>query len=426
MSGKQKCSARLDAAPASCESRIAVVRRALNVVKKYPWGVCSRSSSPRAVLWTSVETPLSLLHSGLCRISSYHRRRTAAPVSLIASDYKAPPLLGWSGHLNTLFAHFFRRVEDLRYRRERIDTPDGDFLDLDWSEVGAGRVAILSHGLEGSTRRGYIRGMVHALNRRGWDALAWNLRGCGSESNRLLRTYHSGATEDLEAVVQHVLREGSYKALALVGFSLGGNLTLKYLGERGRAVDERLRCAAAFSVPCDLASSADRLAELTNWHYTQHFLRMLHRSIQQKAEVWPDEISDKHFGRIRTLTDFDDCYTAPLNDFDSAEDYYRQASSRPFLARIRVPTLLVNATDDPFLAPPCYPVEEARDHPHFHLEIPESGGHVGFVQLGSDGEYWSETRAAAFLEAHASGAAHCEEKRKALESVGGTTSRARA
>lgn len=334
-------------------------------------------------------------------------------MSLLASDYKVPPLLGWSGHLNTLFAHFFRRVEAMRYRRERIDTPDGDFLDLDWAEVGAERVAILSHGLEGSTRRG-------------WDALAWNLRGCGSEPNRLLRTYHSGATEDLEAVVRHVLRTRSYETLALVGFSLGGNLTLKYLGDRSHAVDERLRCAVAFSVPCDLASSADRMAELTNWHYTQHFLRMLRRSIQQKAEVWPDEISDKHFGRIRTLTDFDDCYTAPLNDFDSAADYYRQASSRPFLERIRVPTLLVNAADDPFLAPPCYPADIARGHPYFHLEIPKKGGHVGFVRFGSRGEYWSETRAAAFLAAHASQTKHPQKTRKVLESAEEAASRSRA
>ncbi len=316
---------------------------------------------------------------------------------LISSGYEAPFFLR-SGHLHTLFPRFFRRVRGIRYERERIETADGDFLDLDWSRIGSGRVAVLTHGLEGSTGAAYIRGMARAMNRRGWDALAWNLRGRSGSPNRLPGAYHSGLTKDLGAVVRHAFAAGSYREAALLGFSLGGNLMLKWLGERGAEADARLRAAVAFSVPCDLASSAAALSRWTNRHYSWHFLRSLRRTIRLKAEAHPEAVSLDGYGRLRTIRDFDDRYTAPLHGFADAEDYYAQSSSRPFLPRVRVPTLLVNAADDPFLAPPCYPFEEARASRHFFLEVPETGGHVGFVAFRNGGEYWSERRAAAFLE----------------------------
>lgn len=316
---------------------------------------------------------------------------------LLASDYEAPLLLR-SGHVHTLFPHLFRRVRGVRYRRERIETEDGDFLDLDWSSVGSGRVAVVTHGLEGSTSAAYIRGMVRALSRRGWDVLAWNLRGRSGTPNRRPGAYHSGLTSDLGAVVRHAFAEGRYREAALVGFSLGGNLTLKYLGERGGEVNKRIRSAVTFSVPCDLASSADALARWTNRHYARHFLRSLKATVRLKAEAHPEEISLDGYGRLNTIRAFDDRYTAPLHGFQDAEDYYAQSSSRPFLPQIRVSTLLVNAADDPFLALPCYPFEEAQESAHLFLEVPRTGGHVGFVRFGSGGEYWSEVRAAAFLQ----------------------------
>jgi predicted alpha/beta-fold hydrolase len=239
--------------------------------------------------------------------------------------------------------------------------------------------------------------MAQALARHGWDVLAWNLRGCSGPPNRRLRTYHSGATEDLAVVVEHALAQG-YPTAALVGFSLGGNLTLKYLGERGRDVDPRIRGAAAFSVPVDLRASARRLDRPSNWHYVQYFLRTLRAKVKRKAARWPDRIDAPGLTEVRTLVAFDDRYTAPLNGFRDAVDYYRQASSKPFLNRIAIPTLLVNAANDPFLAAPCYPRSIARDHPLLTLEIPEEGGHVGFAAFHRDGLYWSERRAAAFLE----------------------------
>jgi predicted alpha/beta-fold hydrolase len=289
---------------------------------------------------------------------------------------------------------------------QRIPTPDGDFLDLDWSEVGAGgagRLVILSHGLEGSSDRAYVRGMVRAFNRHGWDALAWNYRGCSGEPNRLFRSYHSGATEDLDAVLQHALTRG-HAAVGLVGFSLGGNLTLKYLGERGDAVDARVAGAVAFSVPCDLASSAVKLARPENLAYMRRFMLSLTGKLAAKRTRFPGRLPDVDVSKMRTFAAFDGYYTAPAHGFASAEDYWRRASSRPFIPGIRRPTLLINAQDDPFLTPACVPEEEARDHPHFHLLTPRWGGHVGFMQDRLDGAYWSEEVATAFMEIVVQGA----------------------
>lgn len=282
--------------------------------------------------------------------------------------------------------------------RERIATPDGDFLDLDRASRGHSRVVVLSHGLEGSSRQTYVQGMAHALLRRGWDAVAWNCRGCSGELNHCLRFYHSGATEDLQVVLQHVLASGRYARVALVGFSLGGNMTLKYLGEQGDAIDPRVVGAVAFSVPCDLASSSVRLAAWGNQVYMRRFLRTMKRKVREKAARFPGRINLTGLDTMRTFAAFDGGITAPLHGFTDAEDYWRRASSRPWLARIRVPTLLVNARDDPFLGDACFPMQEAELNQFLHLETPAAGGHVGFVTFDGAGEYWSEKRAATFLE----------------------------
>lgn len=322
---------------------------------------------------------------------------------VVASTYTPPPLLS-NGHLQTLYASLVRRVDFHYDRRERIDTPDGDFLDLEWApactggphEPEANRTVVLTHGLEGSADRRYMRGMARAFVRRGWDVCAWNLRSCSGEMNRCASTYHSGKTEDLKCVVDHVLDRG-YASVALIGFSLGGNLTLKYLGERGDAIDGRIRGAVAFSTPVDLKASSHQIGHPTNWHYTQYFLRTLRQKIRAKADRHSRAVRVAGLSNVRTLRDFDDAYTAPLNGFRDADTYYRKASSKPFLSDLAVPTLLVNAANDPFLADACYPVDIAEGHPPFSLEVPDSGGHVGFVTFDETGEYWSERRAASFL-----------------------------
>jgi len=318
------------------------------------------------------------------------------PVRL--SNYTAPTGLN-GGHRQTLYASLARRVDFAYDRRERITTPDDDFLDLDWATpngTDSQRVAILTHGLEGSANRKYMRGTARAFVRRGWAVCALNLRGCSGETNRQVATYHSGKTDDLALVVNHVLAQG-YAPVVLVGFSLGGNLTLKYLGERGSELDDRIQGAAALSAPVDLSASADQIDRWSNWHYTQYFLHSLRQKMRVKARQHPDRVSTKRLRRIQTLRGFDDAYTAPLHGFDGADDYYRRASSKPLLSNITVPTLLLNAANDPFLPPSCYPHAIARSHDQLTLEVPESGGHVGFVSFNDEGEYWSEYRTLSFL-----------------------------
>ena len=308
----------------------------------------------------------------------------------------APPALLRAPHVQTLAPTLFRKVAGVSYRRERVATPDGDFLDLDWARSGSKRLAILSHGLEGSSHRSYILGMVRALRRRGWDTLAWNCRGCSGEPNQRLRLYHSGATEDLSAVVQHALESHPAEEIALLGYSLGGNMTLKYLGELGDDAPERIRSAAVFSVPCDLAGCSVKLARLENTIYMSYFLKSLREKMREKSRRFPGQIDAKNLWAIRTFKDFDDRFTAPLHGFRDAEDYWETCSSRRFVDKIRRPTLLVNALDDPFLSDTCYPRGEAKSNEFFHLETPRHGGHVGFMTL--EDEFWSERRAAEFLD----------------------------
>jgi uncharacterized protein len=315
---------------------------------------------------------------------------------LADSSYRAPRFLN-NGHLLTIYPTLFRQVLDVQYERTRITTPDGDFLDLDMSLIGSDRVVVLTHGLEGDSGRGYMLGMVRALNIAGWDAVAWNCRGCSGETNRLPRFYHSGATEDLGAVIDHLLTTPHYTSLSLVGFSLGGNMTLKYLGERGASLPEPIRSAVAISVPCDLASSADRLALWSNRIYMRRFLHSLRDKVERKRVLMGDRLPSVDFREISTFHDFDEYYTAPLHGFRDAKDYWEQCSSRRYLHGIRIPALLVNALDDPFLAPACFPLEEAQENPCLILETPASGGHVGFVCFNEAGTYWSEQRAVEFL-----------------------------
>lgn len=317
----------------------------------------------------------------------------------IASSRYTAPICLHGGHRQTLFASLVRRVDFTYDHRERIETPDDDFLDLDWAEADANdaqRVAVLTHGLEGSADRRYMRGMARALVRRGWDVCALNLRGCSGEMNRQVATYHSGKTDDLALVLDHVLDQDP-DSVALVGFSLGGNLTLKYLGERGPGVSDRIWGAVALSAPVDLDASAHQIDQWTNWHYTQYFLHSLRQKMRAKAKQYPSRVSADRLWKIRTLRGFDDAYTAPLHGFRNADDYYRQASSKPVLSNISVPALLLNAANDPFLPDPCYPHPVSRDHEHLVLEVPESGGHVGFVSFNDAGEYWSERRTTSFL-----------------------------
>jgi len=313
---------------------------------------------------------------------------------IASSTYQAPFWLP-GGHLQTIVPALARKAPQVTCQPERLELADGDFLDLEWFNEGRSRLAILCHGLEASAAATYIQGMAEALIRRGWDVLAWNYRGCSGEMNRLPRFYHSGASEDLQAVVEHALATHPATELDLIGFSLGGNMILKYLGERSDH-SPRLHRAVTFSVPCDLACSSKTLGTLFNRSvYMKRFIDSLAGKIRAKQPMFPDLLDPAGLKGVRTFKQFDDRYTAPLHGFRDAEDYWARSSSRQFLSRIRIPTLLVNAANDPFLGPGCFPREEAEASDFLHLEIPATGGHVGF--FGGGPEAWVERRALEFL-----------------------------
>lgn len=304
-----------------------------------------------------------------------------------------PPKWLTGGHVQTIYPTF-RVLPSLNPLLERMELSDGDFLDIDWHISGDKQLAILCHGLEGNARSTYMRGMASALMKRGWDVLAWNYRDCGQEPNRLLPSYHSGKTDDLEHIVQHAVSKCRYDKIDLIGFSLGGNLVLKYIGERGTEMHPVIHRAVAFSAPCMLACSSVELSKWQNRIYMHRFLRTLRAKIKKKHAKFPGSLDINGLSGIRNFAQFDGRYTAPIHGFESADDYWARCSSRPFLQNIRIPTLLVNAANDPFLGENCYPKSEAQDHRYLHLEIPKQGGHVGFA---AKKEYWSETRTAEFL-----------------------------
>ncbi|MGB0259031.1 MAG: YheT family hydrolase, partial [Coraliomargarita sp.] len=231
---------------------------------------------------------------------------------ILSSSYKAP-IWARSGHLQTIYPSLYRKVPLLTNQRERITTPDNDFLDLDWSKAHSNkRLVIITHGLEGHSRAHYMQGMARTFDRAKWNILAWNFRSCSGEPNTQLRSYHSGSSDELEHVLEHVFTTTHYDEIALVGFSLGGNLMLKLLGDSGVDLDPRIKAAVALSVPCDLASSAKRLEHWSNRIYMKRFMDFLRPKVREKIERFPELIKDHGLDDMKTFAQFDDAYTAPI------------------------------------------------------------------------------------------------------------------
>ena len=317
---------------------------------------------------------------------------------ILREDTYNPPFGFRNAHLQTIYPTLFRKVPVVTRTRERITTPDGDFIDLDWSALeGSGQLAVITYGLEGRSQGNYCQGMAAALLKAGWEVLIWNFRGCSGEPNRRLNSYHSGATEELELVLDHVSNTTRYDRISLIGFSLGGNLTLKYLGDRGTGIDPRILGAVALSVPCDLASSAKQLEHWQNRIYMRRFMRTLRAKVREKAQRFPQALNLDGLDRMRTFAEFDHTYTAPIHGFEGASDYWARSSCGPVLNKIAVPTLLISALDDPFLTPECYPYDAVEANPYFEMDTPQHGGHLGFVEFNDEGVYWSERRTLAFL-----------------------------
>ncbi|MBX7126302.1 MAG: alpha/beta fold hydrolase [Cyclobacteriaceae bacterium] len=311
------------------------------------------------------------------------------------SHYDCPPLL-FNRHLETIYPALFRTVNNLTQpaRRERIATPDEDFLDIDWYESSPSHLVIISHGLEGNSTRAYVTGMARMALQNSWSVLCWNYRGCSGVMNRQRRFYHSGATDDLDTVVQYAIYKG-YTSIALIGFSLGGNITLKYLGETSRPGE--VKRGVAISAPVHLGSSCDEISKTHNTLYARRFLKSLKEKVRAKSNLIPLPGIDL-LPAIRTLRSFDDVFTGPLHGFRDAADYYEKCSSLYYLKGIKVPALLLNAKNDPFLSPRCFPDSGEINNPFITFDFPLRGGHVGFAQFGTHGVYWSEQRTMAFLQ----------------------------
>ena len=289
-------------------------------------------------------------------------------------------------HAQTILAALLRPSPRLILKRERLDTPDGDFLDIDFMEPPLSSrteetpFIVILHGLEGSSRASYVQGLLEEIKTRPWGAAAINMRMCSGERNRVRETYHSGKTEDLDWVV-HFLREvKGYRRLHLVGFSIGGNIVLKWLGEQGAEALGKIEKAAAVSVPYDLVKSVRLLDRGFNREiYTRALLRSLKAKVFAKENLFPEAVHYDRVKRARTFREFDREVTAPLNGFRDARDYWSKSSCKSFLKSICVPTLLVHAEDDPFFPGRFLPLNEIHHSPYLRTLIVPQGGHLGFM-----------------------------------------------
>jgi predicted alpha/beta-fold hydrolase len=305
--------------------------------------------------------------------------------------------MNWSlsPHVQTIIPQLTRKPARLTYARERINTADGDFLDLDWALAGesnykltenqdlkgaqrARRLVILIHGLESSSNDLVIKHLALKLTLTGIDALALNLRSCSGELNLKVNSYHSGQTKDLRAVVSHVNQHHKYESISFIGSSLGANLLLKYLGEAPARLPANLGKACAISAPIDLASSARKLALPQTRFYMNHMLVRLKQKLKDKHRAGFKEINLKHLKDTNSFLEYDRYYTAPLNGFKDEYDYWQQASAKPHLINIKIPTLYVSSLDDPFLGKDCFP---DSINPNIELKILKTGGHLGFWKL---------------------------------------------
>ena len=330
---------------------------------------------------------------------------TSKPVS-VPSFTLAPFRPAWwlpGGHLQTLAGKYLRRPGPFPLRSERIDTPDGDFLVLDFGPDRDSRapLVLLLHGLEGFTRRPYMVQAAQALTAQGMATVGLNFRSCSGEPNLCPRLYHSGDTQDVTHVLRLLKGEWPGRPLGAVGFSLGANVLLKLMGEREDGGQGLLRAAVGISVPYDLAAGAVYMEQgAMGWFYTRYFLRSLKAKIRAKEDQLRPLLDLNKVYEARTLVEFDDHATGPLHGFRDASDYYRKSSSKQFLDNIRVPTLLFHARNDPFLPPRAIPHEAVRENPWLFPAFAKRGGHVGFLGGSIPGlpTFWTDDEGTRFLK----------------------------
>ncbi len=303
-------------------------------------------------------------------------------------------------HIQTVWSRVLRRKQEVATRRARWTTPDGDFLDLDFMDgpVKSPQLLVV-HGLEGSSQREYVRGLLARAGRRGWRGVALNFRFCSGVPNRTPRLYHSGDSQELNWVIDELCKRDPGAAILPVGMSLGGNVLLKWLGERGPDAPDEVVAAVAISTPFDLAAAAAKMSRGMGRVYSHHFLRSLKAKALRKARDYPEMIDAVAVRRARNWRQYDDAVTAPLHGFKDADDYWEKSSSIRLLERIRRPTLLISARDDPFIPASSLPLKQVESSPWLRAEFSQRGGHAGFVsgRLPWRPVYWAERRAIDFL-----------------------------
>lgn len=320
---------------------------------------------------------------------------------IIDSDFK-PAWWLRNSHAQTLFATLTRRIKAPVDRVERFELPDGDFIDLAWAENGLSPDAplvILLHGLGGGVNSRYVPGLLREFNQCGWRGVLMHFRGASHEPNRLLRAYHSGDTADVDYLLNALNAREPHVKKAIVGVSLGGNVLLKWLGEKGP--QSLVQAAVAVSVPFQLRMAADRMNKGMSRIYQAHLLKKLRQVFSQKKQQFDPLPLFENLQSLRCFWTFDEEVTAPLHGFNNVHTYYRQASSRQYLRNISTPTLVIHALDDPFMTPEAIPTEKELSD-NVTLEISTKGGHVGFIAGPIMGKpvYWLDRRIPAYLKAY--------------------------
>lgn len=313
--------------------------------------------------------------------------RATLPKQLFDLDYRAPKWLP-GGHLQTIYARSLAPIYSVPYRRERWDTPDGDFIDLDWlddSSTDGTRLLVLFHGLEGYSKSHYALSLMAKAAQHGWRGVVPHFRGCSGEANRLTRSYHSGDSREIDWILRRLKHENPGSKLYAVGVSLGGNMLLKWLGEESTAAHAVVERAVAVSTPLDLVAAANQLDRgLRRFIYTNYFLKYLRPKALAKITAHELRFDARALRASRTFRQFDDLFTAPIHGFKDAVDYWTQSSSKPWLKEIELPTLVINARNDPFLPESALPGAEDVSA-WVTLDFPLEGGHVGFVTGGFPG-----------------------------------------
>lgn len=315
---------------------------------------------------------------------------------IVESPYR-PAIPFKNGHLSTIYSAKIRRVSNPYLKRLRLNLADDDFLDLDLSfhQSDDEKICLLLHGLEGNSQRSYMKGSTAALKAAGWHVVAINYRGCSGSPNKHFRSYNAGITADLEFVINYLNKNFKPRRMALVGFSLGGNLLMKYLSTRTAGWD-KVDKAVAISAPLDLKGTLLALNSRDNWLYRTAFLLSLKSKLKEKAKRFPKQFDPKQVSEIKSLLDFDNVYTAPAHGYKDAFDYYAKSSCGQYLPELQTPILLLNAHNDSFLCEASYPFQLAKNSEYLFFEAPDYGGHVGFVDKNN--LYYSEQKIIAFLD----------------------------